>query len=140
MNGYWGMPEKTAESLSQEGVLDTGDIGFMDEDGYFYIVDRAKDMYRSGGENVYPAEVEKVLMQHAGIAHAAVVGVNDEIWGEAGKAFVVLQKGASLSLEDLHRFLEGKLARYKYPHHLEILDALPLTASGKVHKAQLKTR
>ncbi len=140
MSGYWGMPEKTAESLSQEGVLDTGDIGFMDEDGYFYIVDRAKDMYRSGGENVYPAEVEKVLMQHAGIVHAAVVGVNDETWGEAGKAFVVLQKGANLSLADLHRFLEGKLARYKYPRHLEVLDALPLTASGKVHKAQLKKR
>ena len=138
MSGYWNMPEKTAEALDPTGVLDTGDIGYTDEDGFCYIVDRAKDMYRSGGENVYPAEVEKVLIGHPLISNAAVIGIADEKWGETGKAFIVLTDSNTLTLETVHDFLEGQLARYKFPRQLQILDELPLTASGKVQKSALK--
>ena len=138
MSGYWNMPEKTAEALDPTGVLDTGDIGRMDEDGFCYIVDRAKDMYRSGGENVYPAEVEKVLIGHPLISNAAVIGVPDEKWGESGKAFIVLSNNSTLTLETIHKFLSGQLARYKFPQQLQIIDELPVTASGKVQKSALK--
>ena len=138
MSGYWNMPEKTAEALDPTGVLDTGDIGYMDEDGFCYIVDRAKDMYRSGGENVYPAEVEKVLIGHPLISNAAVIGTPDDKWGETGKAFIVLTDSSTLTLEAVHDFLEGQIARYKFPRQLQILDELPITASGKVQKSALK--
>ena len=91
MSGYWNMPEATAKTIV-DGVLHTGDLGYMDEEGYFYIVDRVKDMYRSGGENVYPADVEKILITHPKIAHAAIIGVPDEKWGETGMAFIVTEK------------------------------------------------
>lgn len=137
MSGYWKMPEMTADAI-RNGVLHTGNLGCMDEDGFFYIVDREKDMYRSGGENVYPAGIEKVLLNHPEIESIAIIGVPDEKWGETGKAFVVLKEGESLCLDDIKRFLEGKVARYKYPSHLEILSELPMTASGKVKKIELK--
>ncbi|MDY7033262.1 MAG: long-chain fatty acid--CoA ligase, partial [Thermodesulfobacteriota bacterium] len=110
------------------------------EEGYFYIVDRAKDMYRSGGENVYPAEIEKALLEHPDIANAAIIGVPDEKWGETGKVFVVLREGKSITLEEIHEYLEGKVARYKYPKHLEFLKEFPLTTTGKVKKVELKER
>jgi fatty-acyl-CoA synthase len=137
MSGYWNMPEKTAETIVG-GVLHTGDLGYVDDEGYFYIVDRAKDMYRSGGENVYPAEIEKALSDHPSVQNVAIIGVPDEKWGETGKAFIVCQPGQTITLEEVHQFLEGKVARYKYPQRVEILSALPVTSSGKIKKAELK--
>ena len=139
MSGYWNNPEKTAETIV-DGVLRTGDVGYMDAEMHLYLVDREKDMYRTGAENVYPAEVEKVLMNHPKIFSAAVIGVPDDDWGETGKAFVVLNEGETLDMAELRRFLDGKLARYKFPRHLETLDQLPLTETGKVKKAELKQR
>jgi fatty-acyl-CoA synthase len=121
-----------------DGVLHTGDLGYYDEEGYFYIVDRAKDMYRSGGENVYPAEIEKILYNHPDIENVAIIGVPDEKWGETGRAFVIPAKGKTVSLDDIHGFLDGKAARYKWPRQMDIIDALPLTATGKIRKAELK--
>ncbi len=139
MSGYWNMPEKTAETI-KDGVLNTGDLGYMDAEGHLYLVDREKDMYRSGGENVYPAEIEKLLMDHPAIDNAAVIGVADDDWGEVGKAFLVLHEGATLSADDIPAYLEGKLARYKYPKHYEFIDELPVTETGKVKKVELKKR
>jgi len=139
MMGYWNMPEKTAETIV-DGVLHTGDLGYTDEDGYFYIVDRAKDMYRSGGENVYPAEIEKVLSEHPKISNVSIIGVPDEKWGETGKAFIVPQEGQSLTSEEVIAFLKDKVAKYKYPTHIEFVESLPMTASGKIAKAELKKR
>jgi len=137
MSGYWNKPEMTKATLV-DGVLHTGDLGYYDDEGYFYIVDRAKDMYRSGGENVYPAEVEKILYNHPNIQNIAIIGVADEKWGETGKAFVVLEKDGSLTREEMHQFLEGKAAKYKWPSHLELVESLPMTATGKIKKSELK--
>ncbi|WP_299979919.1 AMP-binding protein [Desulfobacula sp.] len=139
MSGYWNMPDMTAKTIV-DGVLHTGDLGYMDEDGFFYIVDRAKDMYRSGGENIYPAEVEKVLLNYPKILNIAIIGVPDERWGETGKAFIVLRAGETLTREEATEFLKGKVAKYKYPRYLEFVDQLPMTASGKVKKADLKKK
>jgi fatty-acyl-CoA synthase len=112
----------------------------MDEEGYFYIVDRAKDMYRSGGENVYPAEVEKILAGHPKISNVAIIGVPDERWGETGMAFVLPQPGEGIAEQEVLDFLKGKVARFKYPKHVRFVDELPLTASMKVKKGELKER
>jgi fatty-acyl-CoA synthase len=140
MDGYWDMPEMTAAAITN-GVLHTGDLGYQDEDGYFFIVDRAKDMYRSGGENVYPAEIEKLLSDHPKISEVSIIGVNDERWGETGKAFVVPKKpGDVISIEEIHEFLGGKIAKYKWPSHVQMLSELPMTASGKIKKVELKEK
>jgi fatty-acyl-CoA synthase len=139
MVGYWKMPEETAEAI-KGGVLHTRDLGYRDEEGYFYIVDRESETYRTGGENVYPAEVEKVLSRHPKIENVAVIGVPDEKWGETGKAFVVLKENQELTKEEIHRFLDGKVAKYKFPTHVEFVKELPLTASGKIKKVDLKER
>jgi len=137
MSGYWEMPDKTAETIV-DGRLFTGDLGYTDEEGYFYIVDRAKDMYRSGGENVYPAEVEKVLANHPDIENAVIIGIPDEKWGETGKAIVVPVKGKTITIEDIHAYLSDKVAKYKFPSRLEIVAAFPMTATGKIKKSELK--
>ncbi|MFO7965599.1 MAG: AMP-binding protein [Desulfobacterales bacterium] len=137
MSGYWNKPEMT-ENTIVDGVLHTGDLGYTDDEGYFYIVDRAKDMYRSGGENVYPAEVEKILYNHPDIRNVAIIGVADDTWGETGKAFIVPEEGKTVSLENIHGFLDGKAARYKWPKHAQTIDALPMTATGKIKKSELK--
>jgi len=137
MTGYWDMPEKTAEAIVN-GVLHTGDYGYMDADGFFYIVDRIKDMYRSGGENVYPAEIEKVLADHPRIFNVAIIGVPDDKWGESGMAFIVLEEGQKLTLEEIHDFLKAKVSRFKFPGQVKFVDALPMTGSGKVMKVKLK--
>jgi fatty-acyl-CoA synthase len=139
MNGYWNLPEATAKALV-DGVLHTGDLGYMDEEGYFYIVDRAKDMYRSGGENVYPAEVEKILAGHPKISNIAIIGVPDEKWGETGMAFIVPAQGETVVEEEVFEFLDGKVAKFKYPKHIKFMDDLPLTPTMKVKKAVLKER
>ncbi|HKQ81525.1 MAG TPA: AMP-binding protein [Steroidobacteraceae bacterium] len=135
--GYWQEPEETAKSIDTEGWLHTGDIVRYDEDDFFWIVDRKKDMYISGGENVYPAEIEAALGEHPGIAECAVVGVPDPQWGEVGYLAIV-PVHADLDTADVLEFLGARLARYKLPRHVHFVAALPRTATGKLQKAQLK--
>lgn len=135
--GYWRRPEATAESFEGDWFR-TGDIGRRDIDGYYYIEDRLKDMYVSGGENVYPAEVEGVLYGMEDIAEVAVIGVSDEKWGQVGCAAVVPKTGRTIDLVAISGFCDGKLAKYKQPVHLVVLQALPRNATGKVLKFQLR--
>jgi fatty-acyl-CoA synthase len=139
MSGYWNRPDLTAETI-RDGWLFTGDLARMDEEGYIYIVDREKDMYVSGGENVYPAEIEKVLHTHPKIFDAGIVGVPDEKWGEVGKAFIVLKPGETMGNGEIFEFLKGKVAKYKIPKYAEYIEELPKTASGKIQKFVLKER
>jgi fatty-acyl-CoA synthase len=138
--GYWNNPEATAAALDPDGWFHTGDLARMDSDGFFYIAGRRKDMFISGGVNVYPAEIEAELLQHPAIADAAVVGIPHDIWGEVGVAFIVPREGHDVSVEELTVFLGGRLARYKIPKKFMTLDALPRTAYGKVQKPQLQER
>jgi len=137
MTEYWRDPVKTEETI-RGGWLHTGDLARMDEDGYFYLIDRAKDMFISGGENVYPAEVERVLRMHPAVEDIAVIGMPDDTWGEAGQAFVITKPDASLKAEDLIGFCDGRLARFKWPKRIIFTAELPLTALGKVRKTELK--
>lgn len=136
--GYWRRPDATLEA-NPDGWFRTGDLVYRDENGFFFIVDRKKEMFISGGENVYPVEVETAIYEHPAVAEAAVVGVEDPQWGEVGKAFVALKPEATLSEEELLRFLRGRLARYKVPKSVEFLAALPRSAAGKILKRQLKS-
>ena len=138
MKGYWNRPEATAEAIDEMGWFHSGDIGYMDEEGFVFICDRLKDMVISGGENVYPAEVESVLYKHDAIAEVAVIGLADEKWGEAVTAVVALNEGQELTLEGLREFATDHLARYKIPLRLHIVDALPRNPAGKVLKFVLK--
>ncbi|MFC2144529.1 class I adenylate-forming enzyme family protein [Acidobacteriota bacterium] len=135
--GYWNNPEATAESVDKEGWFHTGDMARRDRDGFFYIAGRAKDMFISGGVNVYPAEIENVLLQHASLADAAVVGVPHSTWGEVGVAFVVAAEGEEVTPEDLGQFVGDRLARYKIPKEFRVVDVLPRTPYGKVVKGEL---
>jgi fatty-acyl-CoA synthase len=135
--GYWNNPEATAESVDKEGWFHTGDMARRDTDGFFYIAGRAKDMFISGGVNVYPAEIENVLLQHASLADAAVVGVPHGTWGEVGVAFVVAAEGEEVTPEDLDQFVGDRLARYKIPKEFRVVDVLPRTPYGKVVKGEL---
>ena len=137
MTGYWNKPEATAETL-KDGWMHTGDAAKMDERGYIYIQDRIKDMIVSGGENIYPAEVENALFQHPAVADAAVIGIPSEQWGESVMAFLVLQGEEKPTTEELIEFCRGRLAGYKLPRQVELVDVLPRNASGKVLKNQLR--
>jgi len=137
MKGYYKRPAETAETL-RGGWLHTGDIGVLDEDGYLAIVDRKKDLLLRGGINVYPREVEEVLMTHPAVSLAAVVGMPDERLGEEVKAFVVLKPGASLTADDLIAWSKNELAAYKYPRVVEFRESLPVGPTGKVFKRALK--
>ena len=128
--GYWNKPQETAESFDGEW-LKTGDAVWVDEEGYYYIVDRWKDMYISGGENVYPAEVENVLYRLDGIGEAAVIGIPDERWGEVGCAVVVRREGAALEPQQILDHCEGQLARFKQPRRILFMDALPATPPAR---------
>jgi fatty-acyl-CoA synthase len=139
MSGYWNKPEETAQTIV-DGVLHTGDVAFKDEDGFVYIVDRVKDMYRSGGENVYPAEIEKILLAHPKISQVAIIGVPDEKWTEVGKAFILPSEGHKISKEEILEFLQGKVAKFKIPAYVEFVDSLPRTAAGKIKKVELKNK
>ena len=137
MSGYWNRPDLTAETI-REGWLYTGDLARMDDEGYISIVDREKDMYISGGENIYPAEIEKVLHAHPKIFDVGIVGVPDEKWGEVGKASIVLKPGETMNEGEVFEFLRGKVAKYKIPKQVEFVKELPKTASGKIQKFLLK--
>ena len=137
MTEYWQDPVKT-ENTIRGGWLHTGDLARMDEDGYYYLVDRAKDMFISGGENVYPAEIERVLRGHPAIEDIAVVGGPDDTWGETGYAFVITKPEIDLTPQDVIGFCDGRLARYKWPKHVFFAEDFPRTALGKVRKTELK--
>ncbi len=136
-SGYWNNPQATADALDKKGWFHTGDMATRDDDGFFTIAGRAKDMFISGGVNVYPAEVENQLLQHHALRDAAVVGAPHDTWGEVGVAFVVPGEGQQVTPEGLASFLGGRLARYKVPKRFVLVDELPRTPYGKVVKAEL---
>jgi fatty-acyl-CoA synthase len=135
--GYWNRPDANASSFT-DGWLHTGDATRMDEEGFYYIVDRWKDMYISGGENVYPAEVESVLHQLTAVAEAAVIGIPNAQWGEVGMAIIAVKPGHSLAPAEIHAHCEANLARFKRPRLIEFVEALPRNATGKIHKPTLR--
>jgi long-chain acyl-CoA synthetase len=138
MKGYYKRPAETAEAL-RGGWLHTGDIGVLDEDGFVSIVDRKNDLILRGGMNVYPREIEEVLLTHPAVSLAAVIGVPDQRLGEEVKAYVVLKSGAALSAEDLIAWSREQMAAYKYPRSIEFRESLPVGSTGKVVKRTLKS-
>jgi long-chain acyl-CoA synthetase len=142
MLGYWNKPDETSSVLSDDGWFRTGDAGWLDADGYLFLHDRIKDMIVSGGENVYPAEVENALLAHPAVADAAVIGVPDDKWGETVKAIVVRAAGASDDDEglaiDIIADTRGRLAHFKCPTSVDFIDVLPRNPSGKVLKRELR--
>ena len=138
MKGYWNRPDATAEAIDDMGWFHSGDIGYIDDQGFLFLCDRVKDMIISGGENIYPAEVESILYAHSAIVEVAVIGVPSEKWGESVAAVVVLVPESELNLEDLRNFAGEKLARYKLPSELYRVDLLPRNPAGKVQKFILK--
>ena len=139
-SGYYHDPAAGAEVVDERGWFHTGDIARYDAEGYFYIVDRKKDMFISGGENVYPAEIERVLYEHPDVLMCAVIGLPDAKWGEAGKACVMLRPGATADEAELLAFMATRLAKYKVPRTVAILDALPISPAGKILKRELRER
>jgi len=136
--GYWRLPDTTAQAIDADGWLHTGDGAYFDEEGFFYICDRLKDMVISGGENVYPAEVEAVLYEHPAVAEAAVIGAPDATWGERVVAVLAFKPGQALTLDEVQAHCHHRLARYKQPRELRVLAALPRNANGKVDKVALR--
>lgn len=138
MKGYWNMPEETAKSIDADGWFRSGDAGYLDADGYLFIHDRVKDMIVSGGENVYPAEVENVLMGHPALADVAVIGVPHEKWGETAKAVVVLKADVEVTDQEIIDYARERLARFKCPTSVDRVDVLPRNPSGKILKKDLR--
>jgi long-chain acyl-CoA synthetase len=136
--GYWGRDEETARALDTDGWLRTGDAGFLDEEGYLFLTDRVKDMIISGGENVYPAEVENALSEHPAVADVAVIGVPDERWGETVKAVVVRRPDATAEAADVITFARERLAHFKCPTSVDFVESLPRNPSGKILKRELR--
>ena len=137
MKGYWNLPEETAKTI-KDGWLYTGDIGYVDEDGYFYITARKKDIIIRGGENVSPAEVEEVLLQHPSVAEAGVVGIPDAVYGEEIKAFVVVKSGEHVNEEELIASCKDSLPTFKRPKKVQFVESLPRNLLGKVLRAELR--
>jgi fatty-acyl-CoA synthase len=133
--GYWG---KDPAEYFTDGWFRTGDVGRRDEEGFYFLVDRVKDMYKSGGENVYPAEVERLLLEQPDIAEVAIIGVPDPKWGEVGLALVVAAPGATVTMETIDAAIAGRLARYKHPKRLVVVGELPRNVTGKVSKVDLR--
>ncbi len=138
MKGYWNNPAATGAAITADGWLKTGDAGYRDPDGFLFLHDRVKDMVVSGGENIYPAEVENVLMKHPDITDVAVIGVPDDRWGEAVKAVVVRREGSAVSALDVITFAREHLAGYKLPKSVDFTDALPRNPSGKLLKREIR--
>ncbi|MGJ7908672.1 acyl-CoA synthetase [Actinopolyspora sp. H202] len=138
VDGYWQRPEETGNAFTEDGWFRSGDVATVDEDGFHRIVDRIKDMFISGGENVYPAEVEAVLHEHPAVAEATVIGVPDNTWGEVGKAVVVARSEGELDLAELADFVGERLGRYKVPKSIDLADELPRGATGKVDKSAIR--
>ena len=136
MKEYWQDPARTEETM-KNGSLYTGDLARMDDEGFFYLVDRAKDLYITGGENVYPAEIERVIKGHSEIEDIAVVGIADETWGEIGHAFVVRKPDSSLGVEEITTFCKERLAGFKCPKEITFCKEFPRTSLGKVKKREL---
>jgi fatty-acyl-CoA synthase len=137
-SGYFMNPEATRASVDAEGWFHTGDMARVDEDGFYSIADRKKDMFISGGENVYPVEIEKALYEHPAVAQCAVIGVPDEKWGEIGKAIVILKPGAAATEGELLEHCRGLLARYKAPKSVVFVGTMPISAAGKILKRELR--
>jgi len=137
MKGYWNLPEATAVTIV-DGWLHTGDAGYVDDDGYVYVHDRVKDMIISGGENIYPAEVESAVYGHPAVADVAVIGVPDDRWGEAVKAIVVVKPSASATAEELIAYCRERIAHYKAPRSIDFVESLPRNPSGKLLKRVLR--
>jgi len=138
MKGYWKNPDATAEITTFDGFMRTGDVAYMDEEGYIFIVDRCKDMLLCSGFNVYPRVLEEVIYQHPAVAEVCVIGIPDTYRGQSPKAFVALKKGAQpFTLEQLQAFLKDKLGKHEMVHALEIRSVLPKTAVGKLSKKDL---
>jgi fatty-acyl-CoA synthase len=135
--GYFGNPDATQQAFTADGWLKTGDVARCDSQGNYYIIDRIKDMYISGGENVYPAEVERLLYTHPAVQEVAVVGVPDARWGETGAAFIVPKPGVPLDVDSLGRWCRARIAAYKVPKHIRLVEDFPRTAAGKVRKHEL---
>jgi acyl-CoA synthetase (AMP-forming)/AMP-acid ligase II len=138
MKGYWDNPEETAAAIDPDGFMRSGDLARMDANGYVSITGRAKEMIIRGGENIFPAEIEHAVRALDQVADVAVIGVPDDRYGEVCCAYVRLADGQALGLDELRLLLAGRIARYKIPAHLRVLDELPLTPSGKVQKFKLK--
>jgi long-chain acyl-CoA synthetase len=137
MKGYWNLPDATKATITTDGWLNTGDVGKVDEDGYFYIVDRTKDMIIRGGYNVYPREIEEVLYEHPAVAEAAVIGIPHDSLGEEVAAAVALKKDAAVTPEELREYVKARVAAYKYPRQVWLVDALPKGPTGKVQKRDI---
>ena len=138
MDGYLEMPEDTARAF-RDGWFRAGDMGYLDDEGFLYLHGRSKDMIIRGGENIYPFEIESVLAEHPAVQQAAVVGVPDEHWGEAVRAFVTARTGKTVTAEELAEHCSGRLARYKVPREFVVVEAMPTNASGKILKRELRT-
>jgi len=138
MKGYWNLPEATAAAISPDGWFSTGDIGRIDEDGYYYIVDRKKELIIRGGYNIYPREIEEVLYEHPAVADAAVIAVPHESLGEEVGAAVVLKQHATAEPDQLRDFVKARVAAYKYPRLVWFVDELPKGPTGKVLRRQVK--
>ena len=138
MRGYWNDPEGTAAALTPEGWFRTGDLARIDDEGYYWIMGRSKDVIISGGENIYPAELENVLADCPAIAEGAVVGIEDPKWGEAACAFIVARKNSNLDESAVLALFRDRLAKFKHPRRVVFLDSLPKNAMGKVQKFELK--
>lgn len=138
MISYWNLPEATAKTLSADGWVRTGDAGYMDDDGYLFIHDRVKDMIISGGENVYPAEVESAIYGHPAVAEVAVIGIPDDKWGEAVKAICVPKPGAEIDEADVITWARERIAGFKVPKSIDVIEALPRNASGKILRKDLR--
>ncbi len=139
MRGYWRSPDTTAEAI-RDGWLHTGDLGYQDDEGYLFIVDRKKDLIIRGGFNVYPRDVEDALLEHPALEAAGVVGRPDERTGEEVVAFVSLRAGAQAAPEELVAWAKARIGGYKYPREVHVVDAVPLTSVGKIDRKALRTR
>jgi long-chain acyl-CoA synthetase len=138
MTGYWKLPDASARTIAADGWLRTGDAGYLDAEGFLYIHDRIKDMIISGGENIYPAEVENAIFGHPEVADVAVIGVPDPKWGETVKAMVVRAPDSTLSEAQIIAWARQRIAGYKAPRSVDFIDALPRNASGKILRRNLR--